>query len=96
MKNCDWEEIRGFASPGEYERFVRYIEGLVSSGYAQEIPVDPTYVPNQVYGGRWFADKNTGEIWRLVEPDFPLKGLWEPVKDGSSQRYTPRPLPTRS
>jgi hypothetical protein len=79
MKNCDWEEIRGFTSPGEYQRFLSYIEGLVSSGYAQEIPVDPTYAPNQIHGGRWFVDHGTGEIWRLVQPDFPLKGLWEPI-----------------
>jgi hypothetical protein len=79
MKNCDWEEIRGFTSPAEYRRFVTYIEELVSAGYAQEVPADPAYGPNQVYGGRWFADKSTGEIWRLVEPDFPLRGLWEPV-----------------
>jgi hypothetical protein len=84
MKNSDWEEIRGFAYPVEYQRFVRHIEGLVSSGYAQEVPVDPTYGPNQVYGGRWFADKSTAEIWRLVEPDFPFKGLWEPVNRPAS------------
>jgi hypothetical protein len=61
---CDWEEIRGFTSPGEYQRFVRYIEGLVSSGYVEEVPVDPAYGPGLIYGGRWFANKNTGQIWR--------------------------------
>jgi hypothetical protein len=77
---CDWEEIRGFTSPGEYQRFVRYIEGLVSSGYVEEVPVDPAYGPGLIYGGRWFANKNTGQIWRLVEPDFPFKGLWEQIR----------------
>ena len=92
MNGCDWEEIRGFASPGEYQRFVGYIEELVSSGQAREIPVDLAYSSNQVYGGRWFANTNTGEIWRLVEPDFPRKGLWEPVAvvtqlDGIEDEY---------
>jgi hypothetical protein len=29
---ADWEEIRGFKSPGEYDRFVGYIEAQVSAG----------------------------------------------------------------
>jgi hypothetical protein len=30
-----------FASPGEYQRFVNYIEALAVSGDANEIPGDP-------------------------------------------------------
>jgi hypothetical protein len=79
MKDDDWEEIRGFASLGEYQRFVRYIEGLVASGLASEIPAEPAYGVNEVYGGRWFVDKSTGKIWRLVKPDFPFRGVWEVI-----------------
>ncbi len=32
-----------------------------------------------IYGGRWFQDIETGAIWRLVQPDPPFRGLWEPV-----------------
>jgi hypothetical protein len=74
-----WEEFHGFSSPGEYRRFVQYIEEQVKSGVAREIPVDPLYGKGAIYGGRWFQDVETRAVWRLVEPDFPFRGLWEPV-----------------
>ena len=75
-----WEEIHGFASPGEYTRFVGYLEGQVAAGHTREAPVDPEYGAGQIYGGRWFQDVETGMVWRLIPPDPPFRGLWEPVK----------------
>jgi len=77
-----WEEIHGFNSPEEYTRFVRYIEGQVSAGIARERDVDPRYGKGMIFGGRWFEDIETREVWRLVAPDFPFRGLWEPVIRG--------------
>jgi hypothetical protein len=74
-----WEEVHGFASPGEYKRFVQYIEGQVASGAAKELPADPLYGKGMISDGRWFQDVKTGAIWRLVAPDPPFRGLWEPV-----------------
>ncbi|WP_434148013.1 hypothetical protein ACR2R6_11900 [Methylocaldum gracile subsp. desertum] len=79
MTNIVWEEIHGFASPSEYNRFVQYIEGQVKNGHAVEVDPDPDYGAGEIYGGRWFKDIETGEIWRLIPPDFPFKGLWEAV-----------------
>lgn len=79
MSDCIWEEIHGFQSPGEYRRFVRYIESQVQTGHAQEIATVPGYHRGYVFGGRWFLDTDSGEIWRLVPPDFPFRGVWEPV-----------------
>jgi hypothetical protein len=73
------EEIHGFQSPGEFSRFVRYIEDQVVSGEAEEIKPDPNYGKGEIYGGKWFKDLETGQIWRLIPPDIPFKGLWEPV-----------------
>jgi hypothetical protein len=78
-----WEEIHGFVSLGEYHRFLRYIEAQVADGFAQELPVDPSYGPGELFGGRWFQNSDTGEVWRLIEPDVPFKGLWEPVSQPS-------------
>jgi hypothetical protein len=78
-----WEEIQGFASPGEYERFVRYIEGQVASGVAREVSVDPLYGKGMIYGGRWFEDVENRAVWRLIPPDPPFKGLWEPIVSDS-------------
>ena len=74
-----WEEIHGFTSPGEFSRFVRYIENRVKDGDAEEIDADPDYEKGKIFGGRWFKDVESGQVWRLVEPDFPFKGLWEQV-----------------
>ena len=75
-----WEEIHGFTSPSEYERFSKYISNQVKLGQVEEITPDPEYGPGEIYGGMWFRELASGEIWRLVPPDYPFKGLWEPVK----------------
>lgn len=80
MNSHSWEEIHGFSSPSEYIRFVKYVEQLVSAGQVEEVKAESDYGGGGIYGGRWFKEKATGEIWRLVPPDFPFKGLWEPVK----------------
>jgi hypothetical protein len=74
-----WEEIHGFASPGEYKRFVQYIEEQVVSGVVKEQRADPLYGKDMICGGRWFQDLETGAVWRLVAPDYPFRGLWEPL-----------------
>ena len=74
-----WEEIHGFISPEEYKRFVQYLEAQIASGVAKERAADPLYGKGMIYGGRWFQHIETGAIWRLVPPDPPFRGLWEPV-----------------
>lgn len=80
MRTTVWEEIHGFASPGEFSRFVQYIDGQVRTGHARELVPDPNYGRGEIFGGRWFEDVESGEVWRLVPPDIPFKGLWEPVR----------------
>jgi hypothetical protein len=75
-----WEEIHGFQSPAEYKRFVAYIEREVEQGLAVEGPVDPEYAEGMIFGGRWFKDLESGVVWRLVSPDIPFRGCWEPVR----------------
>ncbi|MGV6852226.1 MAG: hypothetical protein ACWA5R_08615 [bacterium] len=75
-----WEEIEGFKSLGEYDRFVQYIEGQVQAGYVSELEIDQNYGKGEIFGGRWFQDIDTQSIWRLIPPDIPFKGLWEPVE----------------
>ncbi len=76
-----WEEIHGFTSPREYERFVEYIEKQVESGLVDEIEPNPEMRDGYPNNGRWFLDLETKEVWRLIEPDFPFKGTWEPVSN---------------
>jgi hypothetical protein len=87
MSACSWEEIHGFESPSEYQIFVRYIDGQVEAGHVCEVAPSLDYHKDFVFGGRWFQDVDSAEIWRLVLPDFPFRGVWEPV---ATNRASPR------
>lgn len=79
---CNWQEIHGFKSNSEYHRFENYIEQKIKDGSVREVGVDVRYEKGMIYGGRWFMDISSGQVWRLISPDFPFKGLWEPVRIG--------------
>lgn len=51
----------------------------IVSGAAREKSPDPSYHKGIISGGRWFEDAETKEIWRLIPPDFPFRGLLEKV-----------------
>jgi hypothetical protein len=73
-------EIHGFTSPSEYYRFLKYIQSLIDVGEIEETEIDLCYGRGEIYGGRWFRYRDSGEIWRLISPDVPFKGLWELVE----------------
>jgi hypothetical protein len=75
-----WQEVHGFSSLSEFTRFVSCIEAQVRAKRAEEVPVDPDYSAGEIYGGRWFKDLESQRLWRLVAPDYPFRGLWEPIK----------------
>jgi hypothetical protein len=79
MSELIWEEIHGFQSPGDFQRFEGCISEEVRKGNAKEVPADPKYHEGEIYGGRWYQKTDSSEVWRLVAPDFPFRGLWEPV-----------------
>jgi hypothetical protein len=72
--NCDiLEEIKGFQSIYEFERFQKYIANLIEEGELLDISVQKYYAgfPEEL-----FRCKTCDTIWRLIHPDFPFKGLW--------------------
>ena len=81
MKNIilELEEIHGFNSPGEFKRFQNFISKQVANGLLEEVIVDPEYNDGFIRGGKWFRDKDTNQVWRLIEPDYPFTGLFEKV-----------------
>lgn len=79
MQSGKWYPIRGFETPSEYRCFVQYIEARIHDGTVVEMAVDPACGVEGIYGGRWFRENATRRTWRLVEPDFPFRGIWEPV-----------------
>lgn len=74
-----WEKISGFTSPGEYARFVVYIEQQVANSVVQELPADaPSWQGHDVWRTLVW-DVETDGVRRLVQPDPPFLGLWEPM-----------------
>lgn len=73
----EWTEIDGFEAPSEYDRFVKWVEACLKEGQVREVEV------LQRYGGfreRWFRCRGCEKNWRLVDHDFPFKGLFAVVE----------------
>jgi hypothetical protein len=47
----------------------------MASGDALERTADPNDGKGVIFGGRWFEDRGTEQIWRLVPPYLPFRGL---------------------
>jgi hypothetical protein len=79
----DWDEISGFGSPSEYERFLKWIAEAIVEGSLKEVPVESSYGGATVFEEHWYRAAS-GQTWRLVAPDYPFKGVFEKVDSGAS------------
>jgi hypothetical protein len=85
-----WEPIEGFRSPGEFERFQRWIDERVAAGEAERVPVAAPWMGANTHVEHWIRDTEDGSVWRLIEPDPPARGLFEPVEpDAPAGRWHP-------
>lgn len=81
MNHCPWEKIDAFQRLSEFQRFECWIAEQLASGTAEEIPVKHRYAGATTFNERWFKHKPSGTVWRLVNPDPPFAGTFEPVED---------------
>lgn len=72
------EEIDGFQSASEFNRFEQWIENEIMLGSAVEIRM-LNYYAGANFKERWFKFNGTGGIWCLVYPDGPFHGYWGAV-----------------
>lgn len=88
MNCCNWESIQEFNSPGEYRRFCAWLESQIVAGMVERISVGYSNV-DVGFGvdEKWFKCKDSGEVWRLIAPEPPSRGLWSVVELGNT-RYT--------
>lgn len=79
MISCPWEHIEAFNGWAEFERFESWMREQIAIGSAEERPVMKPY--NQIcdFKEKWFAHKQSLQVWRLVWPDPPFSGLFEQV-----------------
>lgn len=79
MTACPWENIEGFQSRAEFDRFVAWMNGQVASGESIEVEVAAPYLSATTFTEKWLQHVRSGEVWRLVWPDDPFTGLFERV-----------------
>ena len=70
-------EIHGFDSPQHFSDFYRSLEDAVKNKELTVVPVGQPYA-SVMFEERWYRTA-AGQVWRLVNPDFPFKGVFEQV-----------------
>jgi hypothetical protein len=76
--DCDWTIIESFRSDQEYEGFHARLINQVKSGLATEERVKERYSGID-WDEHWYRCAATKQTWRLVAPDPPFNGIFEPV-----------------
>jgi hypothetical protein len=80
MSACPWKEISDFQSYSEFERFVLWMDDQVKSAIAEELPVRKPYNGATTFREKWYRHNASGMAWRLVWPDAPFTGVFEPLE----------------
>jgi hypothetical protein len=70
-------EIHGFGSPQHFSEFQGQLEDAVLAGELAPVDVEDRY-GSLMFEEKWYR-LSSGEIWRLVSPDFPFKGVFRRV-----------------
>lgn len=76
---CAWEKITDFQDIYEFNRFVDWMNTQLNKGVAKEVPVKFPYAGATSLKEKWFIDIGSNDVWRLVWPDAPFTGVFEPV-----------------
>ena len=77
--SCNWEEVAGFESLDEYEQTRALLEEQVKSGAALPVDLDRQKRWGTAFDEHWFKCNRDGQVWRLVAPDPPFRGVFKPV-----------------
>lgn len=66
-----------FQSDWEYKELHRMLSDAVENGHVEKVRVIKR---NRYFRGeQWFRDKETGEIYSLIEPEERIRGRWARV-----------------
>ena len=79
MNSCPWEKIDGFSALSEFEHFDVWLNQQVTSAEVIQIEVSQPYLGATTFEEKWFKHLDSGQVWRLVCPDFSFTGLFERV-----------------
>jgi hypothetical protein len=74
----NWDEIHSFRTPGEFNLFVKWIHEQAAQGLISECVVQEHYA-GSTFDEKLFRCNGCGCIWRLVAPEPPFLGVFEPI-----------------
>jgi len=74
---CDWEPIDRFQSLAHYEKFQSWLNQQIAKGNASKVPLDPEKAWGSAWDEHWYRCLVDGEVWRLVGPDPPFRGVFK-------------------
>lgn len=77
---CQWEAVDRFQSLAHYEELLASINQQVGAGRVQSVSVDPKKAWGSAWDERWFKCADSDEVWRLVAPDPPFRGIFKKVE----------------
>jgi hypothetical protein len=75
-------EIKGFDSPAHFREFRQEMEDAAERGELTRVPVTQPFMNAYISGAwdeKWYMT-DSGDVWRLVRPDFPFAGVFEKVR----------------
>jgi hypothetical protein len=76
---CEWEPIDRFRSLADYEELLSRINRQVADGLVKAVPLDAAKAWGNAWDEHWFECLSSHEIWRLVGPDPPFRGVFKLV-----------------
>lgn len=79
MNSCPWERIADFDGWSEFNRFNVWLHSQVAEGVAKETAILKPYSEAGGLTEKWFVHMPTNQVWRLVWPEPPFAGIFEPV-----------------
>lgn len=77
---CNWDKVDGFRSLDEYEQTLALLQEQVKSGTAAAVDLDPQKRWGTAFDEHWFRCHADGQVWRLVAPDPPFRGVFKPLR----------------
>jgi hypothetical protein len=76
------QEIQGFDSPGHFREVQQEVEDAATQGELTRGPVTQPFVNayiSSAWDEKWYMT-DSGDVWRLVKPEFPFRGVLEKVR----------------
>lgn len=71
--------VEGFDSVSGYQRLQSQLDRLERTGAAMRTSIPTGQGWGTAWQESWYQCKGTGEVWRLVGPDPPFRGIFKPV-----------------